>query len=162
MWGLATALLLAGAGSALAQNNTGNLNGNYNTFSDNNGNLNGGNSQARERRARSRRRRSLDAPPLSDSVLRVGQVTSGSNNYVSAQAVSPPGPSLQTHLPLALAACAVCAHTHKHRLTRTARRARAWWAGPRSQTPLATLWSPPTTSATATATSTQTPPPTAT
>jgi len=50
MWGLATALLLAGAGSALAQNNTGNLNGNYNAFADNNGNLNGGNSQARERR----------------------------------------------------------------------------------------------------------------
>ncbi len=63
MWGLATALLLAGAGSALAQNNTGNLNGNYNAFADNNGNLNGGNSQARERRARGRRRRSLDAPP---------------------------------------------------------------------------------------------------
>ena len=47
MWGLAAALLLASASFVQAQNSTGNLNGNFNTFGDSNGNLNGGSSQAR-------------------------------------------------------------------------------------------------------------------
>ncbi len=111
MWGLATALLLAGAGSALAQNNTGNLNGNYNTFGDNNGNLNGGNSQARERRARGFFRRLVETPP-SNSVLRVGQVASGSNNYVSAQAVSPR--ALPPDTPPAGARCVCVPRSHAH------------------------------------------------
>ena len=47
MHALALALVLVAACPALAQNTTGNLNGNFNTFGDNNGNTNGGDSQAR-------------------------------------------------------------------------------------------------------------------
>ena len=47
MQALALALVLVAARPALAQNTTGNLNGNFNTFGDNNGNTNGGDSQVR-------------------------------------------------------------------------------------------------------------------